>query len=221
MQFCPNCGVHVAGDKCCCPLCKGRLEGTGAPETEVFPPLCALRRPERMVMAVMTAVCIAVSVICVVVNMLASPRVWWCLFVVAGLACAWLVTKVGLSYRKDVMQNIGWETLLVSALSVLWDAGTGWQGWSLGFVFPCACLTGLVLMLVLALCMHTAARASAGPFGALLVLGILSGVPAVTGLIAVRLPALLCSGICLILLAGALIFFRHTFVAEAKRRFHL
>ena len=221
MQFCPNCKVHVAGDKRCCPLCKGQLEGEGAPETEVFPQLSAPRKPERVAMAVITVVCIAVGVACAIINMLVSPQVWWCLFVVAGLVCAWLVTKVGLCYRKDVLQSIGWEIALISVLSILWDVGTGWRGWSLSFVFPCACLAGLTLMMILAFFMHLPPRAFAGPFGGLVLLGILGAVPAVMGLITEKRPALACGGICLVLLAGGLILFHHTFWPEARRRFHV
>ena len=137
MQRCPSCRVTVAGHKSCCPLCGGQLTGTPEPDTEVFPALEKPRFTGNFILRVLALIAVAVSAVCVLVNIALGMHVLWSLFVTVGAACVWAAAAVGIAYRRDIMQNLGWQAVLIPLLSVLWDVWTGWRGWSVDFVLPC------------------------------------------------------------------------------------
>lgn len=221
MQRCQYCGVDVAGVKSCCPLCGGALQGEGDPGSEVFPPLVPPRFSGALILRVLALVGVSATAVCVLVNIALGTRVWWSLFVAAGALCVFLTAAVGIAYRRDIVQNIGWQVVLVPALSVLWDLGMGWQGWSLDFVLPCVCATGLLMVLLLAVLLRLPLQSFAGVFGGLCLLGLVPGVLAGVGKVGVLLPSLLCAGLSAVLLAAMVLFHWQTFKGELSRRFHL
>ncbi|WP_295581745.1 DUF6320 domain-containing protein [uncultured Oscillibacter sp.] len=221
MQTCPYCRVRVAGVKRCCPLCGGVLEGTGDPESEVFPLLEQPRFAGKTVLRLLALLGVAATTVCVLVNIALGTRVWWSLFVAAGALCVFLAAAVGIAYRRDILQNIAWQTVLVPTLGVFLDLAAGWQGWSLDFVLPCVCATGLLMMLLLAVLLRLPVQSFAGAFSGVCSLGLLPGVLAALGRVRVMLPSLICTGLSVILLAAMVLLHWQTFRGEAARRFHL
>ena len=134
--------------------------------------------------------------------------------------CALTVLE-GVAYRRDIIQNIGWQVALMPVLSILWDVGMGFQGWSLDFVLPCVCATGVLMMLLLAVLLRLPVQSLAGALGGVCVLGLIPGLLAGLGKLRVLLPSLLCTGLSVVVLAAMLIFHWQTFRGELARRFHL
>ena len=221
MQYCPDCQMRIAGDKRCCPLCGGALEGTGDPQSEAFPQLAPYRSAARRVLKILSLTGAAATAVCVLINLLVGTAVWWSLFVAAGVACGILSAAVGIAYRRDIPQSIAWETALVILLAILWDVGTGWIGWSLEFVFPCVCATGLLREIALGLIMRLPVYSVAGPMGALGLIGLVPAVLVLLGRVQLALPSLLCSGFCFLFLLGLLISHGRTARGEFHRRFHM
>lgn len=221
MQYCPSCRMHIAGDKRCCPLCGGKLEGGGDPQSEIFPQLAPYRSVARRVLRILALTGAGATAVCIVINLLVGTAVWWSLFVAGGVACGILTAAIGIAYRRDIPQNIAWETGLVILLAILWDAATGWLGWSLDFVFPCVCATGLLMEIALGLIMKMPVYAVAGPLGALGLAGLVPGVLALLGRVQIVLPSVLCTGFSLLFLAGLLLSHRRTAWGEFRRRFHM
>ncbi len=221
MQHCPYCRVTIAGDKICCPLCGGRLSGKAEPETEVFPALERPRFTKSFTLRLLAFLTVIASAISVLVNIALSTRIWWSLFVVAGAVCFWCAVAVGIAYRRDITQNIGWQIVLISVLSVLWDFGTGWRGWSLDFVLPCVCTGGLLTMLLVSVLLKIPVRTFAGPYLAGCCLGLTPLIFIALDKISFVLPSLICAGVSIILVALLAIFEWQTVKAEFMRRFHL
>lgn len=221
MQYCPNCQMHIAGDKYCCPLCGGALEGAGDPESEIFPRLTPPKSLARRVLRILTLTGAAATAVCVLINLAMGTAVWWSLFVAGGVACGILTVAIGIAYRRDIPQNIAWETALVILLAILWDTATGWLGWSLDFVFPCACVTGLVMEISLWGILRMPLHVVAGPMGGLGLAGLMPGVLVLVGLVQFALPSLLCTGFSILFLAGLMLLRRRTAWGELRRRFHV
>lgn len=221
MLKCPYCRVQIAGVKRCCPLCGGTLKGAGDPESEVFPQLEQPHFSGAVVLRLLALAGIAATAVCILVNIALGTRVWWSLFVAAGALCAFLTAAVGIAYRRDIIQNIGWQVVLLPALSVLWDYGMGWQGWSLDFVLPCVCATGLLMVLLLAVLLRLPVQSFAGVFSGSCLLGMVPGVLVGLGKVRILLPSLICAGLSTVLLAALLLFHWQTFKGELSRRFHL
>lgn len=221
MQYCPSCQMHIAGDKRCCPLCGGKLEGTGDPKSEIFPQLASYRPVARQVLRILALTGAGATAVCVLINLLMGTEVWWSLFVAAGVACGILTAALGIAYRRDIPQNIAWETALAILLAILWDAATSWRGWSLDFVFPCVCATGLLMEIALGLIMKKPVYTIAGPLGALGLAGLVPGILILLGQVQVVLPSALCTVCSLLFLVALLIFRRRTTWGEVRRRFHM
>ena len=221
MQYCPSCQMHIAGDKCCCPLCGGKLGGKGGPKSEIFPRLTPSRSVARQVLRILALTGAGATAVCVLINLLLGTEVWWSLFVAGGVACGILTVAIGIAYRRDIPQNIAWETALVILLAILWDAATGWLGWSLDFVFPCACATGLVMEIALWGILKTPVHVVAGAMGGLGLAGLVPGVLVLVGLVNFALPSLLCTALSILFLAGLVLLRRRTAWGELRRRFHV
>ena len=221
MQYCPSCQMHIAGNKCCCPLCGGALEGKGDPQSEIFPRLTPTRSMARRVLRILALTGAAATAVCVLINLAMGTAVWWSLVVAGGVACGSLTVAIGIAYRRDIPQNIAWETALVILLAMLWDAATGWLGWSLDFVFPCACATGLVMEIALWGILKTPVHVVAGPMGGLGLAGLVPGVLVLVGLVNFALPSLLCTACSILFLGGLMLLRRRTAWGELRRRFHV
>lgn len=221
MQYCPSCQMHIAGDKCCCPLCGGALEGKGDPQSEIFPRLTPSKSLARRVLRILALTGAAATAVCVLINLAMGTAVWWSLFVAGGVACGILTVAIGIAYRRDIPQNIAWETALVILLAILWDTATGWLGWSLDFVFPCACATGLVMEIALWGILKTPVHVVAGPMGGLGLAALVPGVLVLVGLVNFALPSLLCTACSILFLAGLMLLRRRTAWGELRRRFHV
>lgn len=221
MQYCPSCQMHIAGNKCCCPLCGGALEGKGDPQSEIFPRLTPSKSMARRVLRILALTGAAATAVCVLINLAMGTAVWWSLFVAGGVACGILTVAIGIAYRRDIPQNIAWETALVILLAILWDAATGWLGWSLDFVFPCACATGLLMEIALWGILKTPVHVVAGPMGGLGLAALVPGVLVLVGLVNFALPSLLCTACPILFLAGLMLLRRRTAWGELRRRFHV
>lgn len=132
-----------------------------------LPRLTPSKSLARRVLRILALTGAAATAVCVLINLAMGTAVWWSLFVAGGVACGILTVAIGIAYRRDIPQNIAWETALVILLAILWDAATGWLGWSLDFVFPCACATGLVMEIALWGILKTPVHVVAGPMGGL------------------------------------------------------
>jgi len=221
MQYCPSCQMHIAGNKCCCPLCGGALEGKGDPQSEIFPRLTPSKSMARRVLRILAVTGAAATAVCVLINLAMGTAVWWSLFVAGGVACGILTVAIGIAYRRDIPQNIAWETALVILLAILWDAATGWLGWSLDFVFPCACATGLIMEIALWGILKMPVHVVAGPMGGLGLAALVPGVLVLVGLVNFALPSLLCTACSILFLAGLMLLRRRTAWGELRRRFHV
>ncbi len=60
----------------------------------------------------------------------------------------------GIQKRRNLLKNEMWQLLFLSVISILWDAFTGWRGWSVDYVMPVASLLVLSSMPVIAWVRH-------------------------------------------------------------------
>ncbi|MCM1577842.1 MAG: DUF6320 domain-containing protein [Ruminococcus sp.] len=219
MQYCRGCKVNVDGKKSRCPLCQGEL--TGEQEEEMYPAFAPPRFGNAFIVKLISFIAVAAGIICLVTDFLLNEGLGWSILSAGGIFCAWLTTTVAVTYRKRVLKNITWQLFLITALSVIWDRFTGWHGWSLDFVLPCACVcaTGSILLLAKILKMKTGQyllyMIIGGVYG-LLPLGCI-----IAGLVNVKAPSVICSGVSAIVIAALLIFRGKSTKAEMERRLHL
>ena len=194
MLRCPSCGVTVAGNKTSCPLCGGPLTGTPDPDSEIFPRIPKPRFTNQFILRLLG------------------------LIALAGL---WAAAAIGISLRRDLMKNIAWQMLLIPTLSILWDWGTGWRGWSIDYVLPCVSGAALITMCLLARLLRLPLPSFASRLLLACLLGLVPAVLLACGALRVVIPSLICSALSIVALCALALFFGPMLRAELHRRLHL
>ncbi len=219
MQQCRKCRVNVEGDKSRCPLCQGEL--TGECGREMFPKITEPRFGSGFILKLIAFIAISAIAICAATDYMLSGGLTWSGISIGGILCAWLTTSVGVTYRKRILKNITWELFLITALSVLWDRFTGWRGWSLDFVLPCACVCSTVSVFIIAKVL----KMKSGEYILYLIIGGIYGllpfICLMAGLVRIKYPSVICSVISVIFMTALFLFRGKSTTAEIERRFHL
>ncbi len=221
MQYCKFCKVSVRGEKRCCPLCRRDLTGEANPDEEAFAEIEPCRYNKNMLLRIVSFTAIAVILFCVTINLMVPTRIWWSVFVSAGVLCAWLTTAVGISHHRNIFNKILFQLFLVTLLAILWDVWTGWHGWSLDYVLPCSCAASMASMFVLSKVLKIPTR----EYLHYLVLDAFYGIVPIlfllTGSLRVILPSVLCVALSILSVAGLLIFEGKNMKEELSRKYHL
>lgn len=174
------------------------------------------KKENQKVVQTFSFLCLAIAVICGMINFMTAGSLDWFWFAGAGCACAWLVVMVAYFKRRNILKNEMWQLLIVTVIAILWDVFTGWRGWSVDFVFPVGVLAVLISVPVIA----KISRLAREEYLFYLIQACLTGlVPIIlicTGLVTFRYPSVICAGISFLTLAGLFIFRQK----EMLREFH-
>ena len=222
MRRCENCGVFVRGAGARCPLCQTALGGPRCPEEEPFPTLEEGRRRWRLFLRLAAFLSLAAALVCAAVDFFVPPVTFWSAYVAAGIGTGWLLVAIALRRRRNIPKTILQLAVLGGALCCVWDAATGWRGWSVTFVTPILC-TGAMLALFL---LPPLLRLRFQDYVLYLAAGILyAALPflfAALGLLeGTRLPSLVCVCTGALGLAAVLAFRGRELLGELSRRTHL
>lgn len=168
-----------------------------------------------------TFICIAVAVICGMANYMFYDTLSWSWFVTAGCFCTWLIVVVAFMKRRNILKNLMWQLIIVTAAGILWDFFTGWRGWSVDFLLPLASLAVLCSMPVIAKVKRMERPEylfyliQAGAYGWIPMILVL------TGTVKVTYPSVLCSGISFLVIAGLFIFLRRELMKEFQKKLRI
>ena len=219
MQQCGKCRITVDGDKDRCPLCQGEL--TGEPEPEMYPEIKESRFESDFLLKLIAFISISAAAVCVGTDFIISGGITWSLICIGGIVCAWLTTSVGITYRRRILKNITWELILITSLSVIWDKFTGWHGWSVDFVLPCASICAVISIFIISKVL----KMKSGEYLLYLIIGGFYGflplICLIAGLTKITYPTVICTCLSFIFMAALFLFRGKTTKDEMERRFHL
>lgn len=219
MQQCGKCRITVDGDKDRCPLCQGEL--TGQPEPEMYPKIKESRFESDFLLKLIAFIAISAAAVCVGTDFIITGGITWSLICIGGIVCAWLTTSVGITYRRRILKNITWELVLITSLSVIWDKFTGWHGWSVDFVLPCASICAVISIFIISKVL----KMKSGEYLLYLIIGGFYGflplICLIAGLTKITYPTVICTCLSFIFMAALFLFRGKTTKDEMERRFHL
>ncbi len=118
MYRCVNCGVTVKTMTTCCPLCHMSLEGDETGTEQTYPFICA-KKSCRVIIESGTS--LTIMAIQVLINLLVSPGILWCIPACATVLYSWLIVILA---RTGRMRNgVTWyyHLLPVSLLMILYN----------------------------------------------------------------------------------------------------
>jgi len=222
MQYCSNCQVHVRGNKTECPLCRNALphgdDTKGA--KEIYPEIPPIYE-RHLAFRIMIFISIVVIVSSFVIYKLIPSTVNWPIFVILGLVSMWLSLIVVIRKMYNITKNIMWQVIIVSALSIVWDWGIGWKGWSLDYVIPILCVAAIFVMYVTAKVMKLSVRDYISYFLLDGLFGIIPIIFIIFNWIDVLYPSIISVAASIIFLSGILIFQGENIKAELQKRMHI
>ena len=166
-------------------------------------------------------VAIALAVISVMMNMLVTPEVLWAPFACGGVLCLWICGAVGYVKRHNALKNLMWQLVLATVICVIWDALTGWRGWSVDFVFPLATLGVLLAMLIISRVRHLETPEYLIYFIMGAGLGLIPVILYICGVLHVIYPSVICGGLCFLTLVRLAIFRFRDMRQEFHKKFRL
>lgn len=219
MKYCDKCKVSVRGSRTRCPLCQNELEGSPTPD--VFPDIPTIYKQFALFFKLLMFGAIAAAVICVAINLIVPTKTFWAAFAVLGIACLWLTVSLGIKKRHKIASNITWQVILISLLSIVWDAITGWHGWSIDYVLPIACGVAMLAMFILARVLKIPASEYIICLVSDIVFCIAPLILYLTGALTTVLPSIICIALSVISLAALIVFEGHSMRLELARRLHL
>lgn len=219
MKHCDKCNIDVRGDFLRCPLCQHTLTGVGT--RNEFPQVQSLYEKYKGIIRLCILSTSALAIISVAVNAIIPQSGKWSLFVVFGVICAWITAYICLKKRKVLSQNITTESVITSAMCVVWDVFTGWHGWSVDYVFPivfsCA-LLGLFIMtkiLKIRISDYVFSIAICGVFGLVpLALWLL-------GVTRILIPSAICVTLSFLSFITLVLYDRQELILTLTKKFHI
>lgn len=191
------------------------------PEPE-YPEPDVPRKLKVKIFRIYSFICLAAILAFTALNFMFHPKTHWSLFTTAGIGSMWLATWIGVSKRYNLMKNLMWQLILVSAGSVLWDLSTGWHGWSVDFMLPAVCMSVSLSLLIIAKIQGQSAReymiyfVMSGAYGIIFPLILL-----LSGVTKFRILSIVCIVVCSLILLALLIFRWREFQEEMQKKFHV
>lgn len=223
-SICPNCGCAIRGYKAACPLDNEPLTVTvdarAAEARDLFP--ATEQKTNRLLLIRLFAfISLAAFVTSVILDFTLDLPLNLPLMTLLGIVSSWSSIGAVVIRRRQVSKIVSWQVTILSLLLVAWDWILGWQGFSLNFAIPIILLAAQASLYILARALHL----ESGDYLVYLLLCALLGlVPLlflIFGWVTVSLPSVICVGVSLLMIAGALIFQGRTIKHELSKRLHI
>ena len=165
--------------------------------------------------------CLAVAVICGMINIMTAGTLNWSWFAGAGCVCAWLVVMVAYSKRRNILKNEIWQLLLISVIAILWDRFTGWRGWSVDFILPFGVLSVQFSVPVIARVNRLKREEYLFYLVQACIAGLIPMILAWTGVVKFVYPSVICAGISILTLAALFIFCKKDILREFHKKLRM
>lgn len=218
MKYCEKCMIDIQGTETLCPLCQGKLTGTG--EEDYFPYIKPAKKNLQLLTRWITLICVVLGILSITVNIMLEGDAW-SVFVVLALACIWLIANLAIRKRHKIIKNIGWQAVLVSLLCVVWDWVIGWRGWSVDFIIPILCIAAMITVGIIAKAKRLPDSDYIFCILSYIVLGMIPLIFILANVVKIIYPSLICVASSLISLVFLLVFEKRVILDEINRRFHI
>lgn len=219
MRYCAKCGVHIRGHGERCVLCGNSLPESNN-EEEVFPAVPPYYE-KRLAMRIMIFISLSSIIASFAIRMIFPSDFNWPIFVLFGIASAWLSLAVILRKGKNIPKMIFWQATVIPLLAVFWDWQTGWRGWSLNYLIPIIYVAAEIVMYVTAKIMKLSVRDYITYAFLDAIFGIIPVLFILLKWVDTLFPSIICVAICIILLLAIFIFQGENIRKELNKKMHI
>ena len=164
------------------------------------------KKENQRIVQTFSFLCLAIAVVCGMINFMTAGMLNWFWFAGAGCACAWLVVMVAYFKRRNILKNEMWQLLIISVIAIFWDWFIGWGGWSVDFVLPFGALAVQFSIPVIAKVNRLEREEYLFYLVQAGVAGLIPIVLVWTGIVRLVYPSVVCAGISFLTVAALFIF---------------
>lgn len=221
MKYCSKCKTHITGSLTYCPLCQSELVVVNEKVEELYPTKYEIDMTNHMILKIFAFISVVVSILSIFINLMIPSRIWWSLIIVMTFVCLWVSLLSAISKRKNMLEYLLYQSIIISLFSLFLDHFTGHYGWAIDFVIPVIFTLAIIVMYMLSKLLHL----QAGEYMIYLLLDALFGIVPViflaTGSVRYTIPSLICIMVSIISVMALIIFEGRTMFSELKRRLHI
>jgi hypothetical protein len=214
--------VSIANPVDCCPLCFSSLtQKDNEPEMSSYPAL--LEQAERYIILqrVLVMLSLAVSVVCLTVNILTYSGLLWSLIVIGNILYIWVAISTAVKKRARIGFNVLIQALCLAALLVLIDFLSGRSNWALNYVVPFLFVTATMSITVITIVKRLDTRSFILYFFLIALLGFIPILLLALKQATVLWPSLVSAMYSGLSLVSLFVFAYRATKQELRKRFHL
>ncbi len=219
MKYCEQCKVYIRGNCDYCPLCQHELSGQS--DERMFPVIAMPYRHNMFFIKLLILITAAAGIISFGINIILPAGGWWSAFVILGIICFWISFSLAIKKRSNIAKAITYQTVVVSLLSVFWDAITGWHGWSLDYILPILCVMTMASMAIIV----KVTNIPVGDYILCMIADSIFGIAPIIfylcNLLNVVIPSVICFCASLVSLTAIILFEGKSIKNEIVRKFHI
>ena len=216
MQYCPKCKVHIRGNKRCCPLCEGSLDGTA--ENAAFPVLKTRKYSVMLPFRICLFAFVIVEVITMMIHTMTGFR-----YHLPGLVMMWapfvlLDLGIALYYRGNIVKLISYQAYAIMVVCAFIDHGNGHLSWSIQWVIPSTLLSLVIVTIIIGYGVGLRMVDYMIYLAVDVLLSLLQLIPVFLGINRVPYAAVICVSV-LIIIAAFVVIFRPKEVGNAFSKY--
>ena len=228
MQYCETCKVSISTKTKNCPLCHAPLPSCeDAALEQTYPDFSPLKRRSRFLALLYSALCLAVILICVLVNLLAWNGHLWSALVAAPVLYVWLCGLITFRKRAHLGLKLMAHAIGIVSLLVVINTFTDSQrivshvSWAVSYTMPFIFIGFILLINVLMARKRNTLRDYVLYQISLCVIGFIPLLLVLLGVAQPAYPSIIAAACSALTIGGLFLFGRKKVVAELNRKFHI
>lgn len=225
MKKCNRCNVNIMDNTNICPLCRELVCGDNEKtNTGSMYPLIAFDSGKfQLIRKIALFTLFVTAIILFIINYVTYDKcsVMWSMISVAAIFYGVVSVNYSISANINLADKILIETIGAGILCVLIDNVLGYTGWSVNFMVPALILIADVLVIFLMVISPMKRKDYFMYQITITVFSIISFILGFTPIIARKEFPVITGFVCVVTLAGSIIFGDKTFKNELRRRFHV
>ncbi len=222
MLYCSKCKVDIRGNKQCCPLCGGRLQGEV--EDTAFPALKAAVNRLDLV-SVATFIFFVAEIVLFTVQYLARHEkgidISWIFSVKVGFLVAWVDFLIAMYLKNNLLNIVTFEAYIAMIANYAIDYYTGFHKWSIHWMIPLTFIGLALFIIIVALIGKMRTEDYIVHLIIAFIACMVQIIPILWGTNEFLWPAVICIAFYLILAAALLVFRYHELKTASAKYFNV
>lgn len=228
MKKCNRCNVYIKDNGNLCPLCKELLspinnEPIKDTSLPMYPEISIDANKFNLVQRIILFIAFITAIVLFIINYATYhiAPILWSLISVAAIIYGIVTIYYSILNNSNLASKLFVQTIGASILCIIVDIVLGYKGWSVNFIMPAFIILSDLTIIVLIIVNPMKRRAYFMYQLTLTVFSVLSFGLCFTTLMTRKEFAIIAGLVCLITLAGSILFGDKGFQNELIRRFHI